>query len=191
MPKRRKAPRYPDSGGSVTGGTKDIKPQVLVVSTPVQPAINQYTLATLNVPVPRFGPSAKRATVMEILKVKFYVRNQDFADVGGIYWGFLNGNTTRTSALACSTTTMMEDIGDHLTLSIGRWVGAAGMGHEDGWQDMTDSNGNGILVATDRLSFVAGSVSATLVQTYCVRILYRLVNIPIAEYVGIVQSQSM
>ena len=55
--------------------------------------------------------------------------------------------------------------------------------------DMTDNNGNGILIGTDKLFIVGGAVGdSTAGNTIC-KMLYRLVNVGITEYVGIIQSQ--
>lgn len=55
---------------------------------------------------------------------------------------------------------------------------------------MTDGAGNGMLVATDRLTMVYGDVASAIVSSCSVHILYRLVEVGIEEYVGIVQSQA-
>ncbi len=55
--------------------------------------------------------------------------------------------------------------------------------------DTTDTDGNGILVATDRLFIVGGNLSGIVAATYVAKIMYRLVEVGITEYVGIVQSQ--
>jgi len=55
--------------------------------------------------------------------------------------------------------------------------------------DLTDRNGNGILVATDRIVITQGSVGNTALGGAIAKIGYRLVNVGIKEYVGIVQSQ--
>jgi hypothetical protein len=56
--------------------------------------------------------------------------------------------------------------------------------------DLTDSNGNGMLIATDSLYVVAANVSGTASEAIC-KVFYRLVNVGITEYVGIVQSQQV
>ena len=55
--------------------------------------------------------------------------------------------------------------------------------------NLTDSNGNGILIATQSIVIVGANVSGATAGTYTAKVLYRLVEVGIQEYVGIVQSQ--
>ncbi len=57
--------------------------------------------------------------------------------------------------------------------------------------DLTDSNGRGILVATQTIIVHGANTSGTAAtnRTYTAKCGYRLVEVGIKEYVGIVQSQ--
>lgn len=55
--------------------------------------------------------------------------------------------------------------------------------------DMTDGAGNGFLVATDRMFIYGAGVGNSVAGTYIAKILYRLVEVGITEYVGIVAGQ--
>ncbi|KKL16013.1 hypothetical protein LCGC14_2499860, partial [marine sediment metagenome] len=55
--------------------------------------------------------------------------------------------------------------------------------------NLTDDNGNGHLIATDQLSIVYADVAGSVVSSCVAKVGYRLVNVGIQEYVGIVQSQ--
>ena len=55
--------------------------------------------------------------------------------------------------------------------------------------DLTDNAGNGMLVATDRIVIYGANTSGTIAGTYVAKVLYRLKEVGIQEYVGIVQSQ--
>lgn len=54
---------------------------------------------------------------------------------------------------------------------------------------MTDGAGHGVLVATDKIYMLTASLAATGAQEAIVKILYRLVDVGLEEYIGIVQSQ--
>jgi len=55
--------------------------------------------------------------------------------------------------------------------------------------DLTDGAGNGMLVATDRMFIYGGGAGNAVVGRYSAKILYRLVEVGITEYVGIVAQQ--
>ena len=55
--------------------------------------------------------------------------------------------------------------------------------------DLTDNNGNGLLIATDKLFIVFANLNGTVVGSAVAKVKYRLSNVGITEYVGIVQSQ--
>lgn len=56
--------------------------------------------------------------------------------------------------------------------------------------DLTDGAGHGILIATDQLFLQIASNSTTIANEVAFKILYRWKNVPLSEYIGIVQSQS-
>jgi len=58
--------------------------------------------------------------------------------------------------------------------------------------DLTDQNGNGMLIATQTIVVNGGNTSGTAAtaRTYTAKVLYRLIEVGIEEYVGIVQAQS-
>jgi len=55
--------------------------------------------------------------------------------------------------------------------------------------DMTDGAGNGFLVATDRMFIYGAGVGNAVAGRYTAKILYRLIEVGITEYVGIVGGQ--
>lgn len=57
-------------------------------------------------------------------------------------------------------------------------------------KDLTDGAGHGYLVATDSIFARLSSTLTGLTNTADVRLLYRFKEVPLAEYIGIVQSQS-
>ncbi len=188
--------RRKNGGGSVTGGTGDVKPQWMTFATPAQGAADDYITASLATPIPRFGSTRGRSTVMEILRVDWYLNIADNADPNSINVGFLSTTQIRASGFACTAVTIAQDQANSRVFALAAvhqvtTVALAG-GHNiyPLSMDMTDGNGNGILVATDNLHVTGGNVAGTGVAgIFVAKVLYRLVNIGIAEYVGIVQGQ--
>ena len=55
--------------------------------------------------------------------------------------------------------------------------------------DLTDKNGYGQLVATDRLNLSGTAVGQAAATSFVWRIYYRYVTVTVEEYIGIIQSQ--
>lgn len=189
-PKRGTDGRFKTSGGSLTGGTGDVKPQIMTIGLSASAGIDDYSVLEFNVPRIIMG-SRDSATVMEILKVWFYVGIQDMQDLTHTVAGYLSTTVLRVQDEAASETTISIDV-------INPTVFAAAIQHRGGvnatttWPmevDLTDNNGNGILVATDRIIATTVMLDNTVVSSSAVKVLYRMVNVGITEYVGIVQSQ--
>ena len=182
------------SGGSVTGGTGDIKPQVLTVSTIAAAGPDDYSVTQVNLPVPRFGTMKTKATVFEILSLRWFPIIADLADVTNTKVVFFATQALRAQNETCTLATLTADAQDPTVFGyalIHKSVSTNG-GTVDLFPlsvNMTDQNGNGYIVATDRLFFHVGDVAGTSVGASICKITYRLVNIGITEYVGIVQSQ--
>lgn len=181
------------SGGSLTGGTGDVKPQFLTASTPVQGATGEYTLIPINIPRIIIGDDMG-ATIMEILRVDYYLGLADLADTNATYFAFLETRQTRAQDETSTATTGREDVASpgvfaYVYEDMSLTTTGGQVNYMPLTYDCTDNNGNGILIATDRIFFVAGSINnATQIDATC-KILYRMVDVGIVEYVGIVQSQ--
>lgn len=203
MSKRRKT-----SGGSLTGGTGDVKPQFMVVTTglEVDPEVDDlytgisganddYTVATQIMPVPRFGTMKGMATVVEMLELHWYLATENLSDLGATHWAFLSANTTRVSGDTSTLASYQSDIANTKNFGV---VGhhnlvltSGGLSHgEPKVINLTDHNGNGMLFPFDEIDIVQGDVGAATVHSSTVRILYRLVNVGIEEYVGMVAQHS-
>ena len=191
MAKRRKA----EQGGSFTGGTGDVKPQWLTVEVPRGSAIDEYGVVRFILPQLVLG-GANDSTIVEILRVDWYLGLLDSFDVNVLFWGFLTTITNRTIDDAASVTTLEQDVGRPSTFACAilnnKGIGASGLGSSSSpiSVDMTDGNGNGILVASQQLFAVSGSLINTIPSIAVAKILYRMVNVKIEEYVGIVASQT-
>lgn len=182
----------PTSGGSITGGTGDIKPQILTRQTDLH-AVDDYI--SIQIDVPRIiMNTANQATIMEILKVYFYIGIDDFADVSHTAWAFLNTTQLHVNALATSFAELQRDLVHPGTFAFAirqRTLTTSGSQTLENpiVIDLTDNNGNGLLIASDRFFLTSADIAGTSTDRATVKILYRMVNVGILEYVGIVQSQ--
>jgi len=150
----------------------------------------------VNLPVPRLGGgTSTTAIVFEVLRLQWYLGLEDMFDVSSsIHFGFLSTATNRVDAETTSLASMVDDAEDPLTIGFAAKVSnvVTTGAHSETMPiviDMTDGDGNGILIATDRIFIVGGNLSGTVAATYVCNILYRMVEVGIQEYVGIVQSQ--
>lgn len=175
----------------LTGGTGDVSPQLLSVSLNMS-AANTYTSSQVAMPQNKFQASPTHAVVIELLKVFWNLSEVDANPAAGgsllVAWGQLS--TTAKTAI---------DFGDPKVITIGEKVvrGAfsaggsyAAVSQDPIVQDLTDGAGHGVLIGTDT-AFVAmttqGYVAAGNLN---MKMLYRFKKISLAEYIGVVQSQS-
>lgn len=181
-------------GGSQTGGTGDVKPQILTRTTP---SVVADDFSVVDIDVPRIILTGRNdATIMEILKVWFYLGVRDFADTTSTKAGYLSTIPLRTTNEAATLGAILGDIshpGTFASVVRQRVVTVEGgtITNNPTLIDLTDNNGNGVLIATDRFFFTSADVSGTTTEEAVVKILYRMVSVGIVEYVGIVQSQSI
>lgn len=183
------------TGGSVTGGTGDVKPQFMTVNLPVPTAGSLYTVATGQVPRIILGDD-EDATIMEMLKVHWYTGIRDEGDVDSLNSGFLNTRALHVQNDSASLTSLTADAADPGTF--GMFLHDKSIVTSGGRSltlpftvDLTDNNGNGILIATDRFIVTVGAVSDSTPSGATVKILYRMVNVGIREYIGILASQQL
>ena len=182
------------SGGSVTGGTGDIKPQILTGTVPAASAADDYTVQQLNLPVPRFGTMKTKATVFELLHMDWYLNPTNAGDTTGQDFGFLATQQLRSNAETSTIASWVTDVADPTAFAAvmrNHTVSTNGMIVETYPHrvDFTDGNGNGIVIATDRLFIHTGGVAQASNGQTVIKLTYRLINVGITEYVGIVQSQ--
>jgi len=178
----------------VTGGTGDVKPQYLTATTPIPSAGSNYGIIEILVPRLVLG-GVNTATVMEILRVDFYLAIRDLSDTNTLHVGFLTTRASRATDETVSLASLARDAADSLNFGFTLWEKELTI--EGGLTNImpnsvvtNDGNGNGILIATDKLFFIAGSFSNAVASESTVKILYRMVNVGITEYVGIVASQN-
>lgn len=178
-----------------TGGTGDVRPQIMTLQV-TQGTVNQETVQTFQTPIQRISTAGRNmAQVMEILAVDYYL-NGDFADFSRTTYVILG---TRVPGNAVnggtgSNANFVLQIADHGVLSAYREDQA--LTTSGGVQfrypftdDLMDGAGHGTLVATDTLTVVISSVGGTAASVATLKVWYRLINVDVMEYVGIVQSQ--
>jgi len=178
------------SGSSLTGGTGDYNPQTYSVNVDI--AVGDYLSAQYPVPVPRFGSSGgTSSTVMEVLRVIWIL--DDIPTPAGQY-GLVA--TLSTAALADGSGSTIRFVSDPRTFAFysldGIFGDATGFNYASRIvnQDLSDGSGRGVLVATDSffLNYLLQGPAGTTAKV-AAKIYYRLKNITLQEYVGIVQSQ--
>lgn len=182
--------------GGTTGGSGDLKPQFMTMALTANTGANVYTAGQFPSPIPRTQLGRdNRASIMEVLKVFFYPGgSNDLADVAHVYSMTLSTASLRSTGETASVSGFEQDFADPRTLATltnCRTVSTSG-GTQQQFPteyDLTDASGNGVLVATDSLFLASGNVGATAITGSCCKILYRIYDASIMEYVGIVQSQ--
>ncbi len=138
--------------------------------------------------------SKDSATIMEILKVWFYVGIENSADTAYGRFGSLSTTLIRAQDATVNRANLIANM-IFPTVFAATYVDTnftTSGAHENVWPqevDVTDGNGNGVLIATDSLFVTTGMLNNAVVSNSAVKILYRMVNVGITEYVGIVQSQ--
>ena len=180
-------------GGSRTGGTGDIKPQIFTGTSGTAGAVDDYVVGSLQLPVPRFGTQRSRATVFEVLSVQWFVGNRD-SDTTATHFAYLSTVALRSDGDTSTDATFVTDIQDPRVFApvfIDRSFTTSGGSTliSPVQVDLTDKNGNGIIIATDRLFVTYGNSNGSVASEAVVKILYRMVNVGVQEYIGIVQSQ--
>lgn len=175
----------------LTGGSGDVSPQYFALPVNTLTAANTYTEGAIPTPVPRNKVQGERVTVMELLKVIFNNPEPDNNPAAG---GSL---ITATAQLSTRTQTGLNVnnvaiLAFHEKVVRGAFTAAGSYAAEilDPYVfDCTDGAGHGILVATDNIYFGCNTAGFTAAAAFGCRLLYRMKNISLPEYIGIVQSQ--
>lgn len=148
---------------------------------------NVFTSFRINTPIPRSQVvSGNRATVMELLWVEWQPTFESLLDAfeESMQYGIFLG-----------TPTVHEEISNPQSLISGELIllGLTAGGNMQAFplrHNLQSADGYGFLLASD--SFSAWLDSDGLAGTFSghFRVYYRFVNIPVTEYIGLVQSQS-
>ena len=176
-----------------TGGTGDVRPQLLAAHG-LQAVLTQEELDTFPTPVPRSSFEKDLAQVMEVLTVSFTIHHSTISPIGLVY-AILSttvpGNAIQGAGFTAirireqmSDPRVIAAIVETTDVPIGTSIAVA----YPKLVDLRDGVGHGVLVATDTLFLTFGATAAPGPIDVSIRILYRMVNVGIMEYVGIVQS---
>jgi len=167
---------------TLTGGTGDVSPQ-FANFTATQSGADTTTTTSFAVPIQRL-PAGNQAQVMEVLKIFWRIAGT-VVETDNTVSGFFS-----TTSFGTTATNFAEPrVFGHVFRSVNITTSGQIVVQEPYVQDLTDGAGHGVLIATDNifLQVVSGTTSAT--NTIYAKILYRWKNVPLAEYIGIVQSQ--
>ena len=181
-----------------TGGTEDVRPQILSASFE-QSVLGQEQVSTFPTPVPRSSFSKDLAQVMEVLSVAFYFHHPASVPVGFMY--AVLATTTPGNAVTLAPVTAARarlQVADNRVIAAAMEnidnAGAPGTGSigvaYPNFVDLRDGVGHGVLVGVDTLFLVQGALATASAIAVTVKIVYRMINVGIMEYVGIVQSQA-
>jgi len=179
-------------GASLTGGTGDFNPQSYSITVGNNGADGRNT-AGFPTPIPRFGTSGTTSPVMEILKVYFVV--DDLTAISGQTSIVCSLSTASLAGVEITVPNDVQLILDPRVIAFisidGIFSTAAGFAITSRVTefDLTDGSGRGILVATDSLYLNLNTVNTGRINYVNAKIIYRLKNVTLQEYVGIVQSQ--
>lgn len=182
-----------------TGGTDDVRPQIMTF-TQDQFTINTEQVDVFATPVPRSSFTKDMAQVMEILHVDFYFHLDPGTSMNTERFATLSTAIPANAVTGTLVTfpRVRAAIADPRTLAgvmYTRTIIGPGTGDivvETGYPlkvDLRDGAGHGVLVATDSLVLVFGGTLQSTTVACTLKIMYRMINIGIMEYIGIVQSQ--
>lgn len=170
---------------ALTGGTGDVNPQWFTLNA-TQSGADATTTDSFPIPVQRL-PSGRGAQVMEIFTVVWWPGNTVVSAASNTITLSVTTRNFGTTAVPLNDASQIARFRRSITTStaVGHMVN-----DEPYVMNLTDGAGHGILVATD--SIFVQLVSTTTSQTVdaVVRLFYRWKNVGLAEYVGIVQSQT-
>lgn len=182
----------------LTGGTNDVSPQFYVVRAQfdISPGAGAFLSVGSPVPIPRYTSGIDKAIVMEILSTEI-----QWVDPPNTVTTAANDNVQAVVALTTDPvipSTMEGIVGSPRVISLARrnivnngvQAGAQEWVLEE-YDNLTDQAGHGVLVATDNIYVVTGGSSVGYVWSSAVyiKILYRMKEVKLTEYIGIVQSQ--
>ena len=174
------------------GGFKDIKPQWLNCPTVTQTGADTTTSLEVQLPIARIA-STTSATVIEILRV--YAALTGLPTIASVTEA-VDSQTLTISTSSGGTVDLAFNDGRVLCVFSRQQRGAFTAGgtysrtnNEIMEFNLTDNNGNGVLVASDSIFLQLSSVTTGNANIAQVKVLYRFKSVGYLEYIGIAQSQ--
>lgn len=150
-------------------------------------AANTFTTQEYTLPIVRPVSGSGRATIIEALWVDIFPGNLDLDQVGDeVEFSISTGGTpTAVSTLEDGNTLVTWAY----TVDGNNSTPGALLAYTRPWRyDLTDKNGFGQLIATDRIHISGDANNQSAVNTFRWRMYYRYVTVGAMEYIGIVQS---
>jgi hypothetical protein len=179
-------------GDELTGGSKDVNPQTLVMVPAVQPAADTTDTTGTPMPIPRLPIRKGKSLVIEILKVTMttvttgYVANT----ITGMSIILSTNPVQPATAIAAfeDPRTICQWDRTFINVATGNGTSFEVIDKQKVF-DLTDEAGHGYLVATDNLYLSMVSAGTGAANTGNCKFSYRFKEVNLEEYIGIVQSQ--
>ena len=181
-------------GDMLTGGTKDVNPQFLSF-TAATSAADTTTTTSQSLPIQRL-PTAGRSQVMEVLKV--FVERPSYPTLAAVtevldnmllYLTTKSFGTTAIGGIGAEATVFCADTSESRGAFTAAGTYKTTVADRIQVYDLTDGAGHGIIIATDNIFAQVQSSGIGAVITFGIKIMYRMKNVGLAEYIGVVQSQ--
>ncbi len=169
----------------LTGGTRDVNPQLLGANV-VMSAANTFTETEVSVPVLRVTMQANRAQVIEILGVWFNYSGEDLDSASERYQAQIVTST--------ATAIVRFDNSDHVVPALdvqnNLLTSGASVTENVFYRDMTDGAGHGVIVATPSVFFGMNSTGLAAAAACNMLLKYRFKNVSLQEFIGLAIQQS-
>ena len=179
----------------LTGGSGDVNPQFLSALVWTEDA-GGFKNTVINIPFSRL-PQSRGAMVFEILKIfidppSLPMYTTEILKVTTQFIRIYTGppETTLYDIKLGTPRVIMSCTEAYSGGSTTTGPGFAHVHTHPYKYDLTDGNGHGVLIATDTINVcvqIVGDIA--IAHEFGFKILYRLKNVGLAEYIGIVQSQ--
>lgn len=176
---------------ALTGGTKDVSPQLLTASLTMT-AANTFTSGSIVMPQNKFQSAKDTAIVVECLKIFFNLAEADAnpAAAGSVLVASATLSTRQLTAILPGDSTVFGFCDKNIRGAFTA-AGTYGTAYFDPYcMDVTDGDGHGVLIATDQIFLAMNTIGYTAAGGVVMKMLYRFKEISLPEYIGIVQSQS-
>lgn len=163
----------------------DVNPQYLNVYVTMSGA-NTYTEATINLPINAAASvMGGKTRVLEILKLFWFLSSDTLAEDA-----YVAAQIIYNTAAGMLAETDVAKFLSQAWLKMQLVTSGAISTILPLIQDFTDGQGNGILIGSSTLKIGANSVGQGAARTVACKILYRYKDVPIEEYVGLINGQN-
>lgn len=148
-------------------------------------AQNTFTTTRVNTPIPRIATSGRNPTIMEILWVDWQPSALDLIADSDLVQAMISVGSVPTTMLGISDGSVLTKIvlDTQLTTS-GETILKLPLR-----SDLQSTDGYGQLLASDAFHVSASSTGQAAATVWQWRLYYRFVQVPVTEYIGIVQSE--